>query len=216
METVRNLKVSLVYMDLKVNIIEKADTLFRRYGIRGVTVDDICSDCGISKKTIYKYYKDKHTIANKSIEYHHNNLHLEIQEIIKKSSNSIETFFKISKHFRNSLNDMTPLFIHDLKKYHPDLYKITQEYKERLFEKTLQNVILNGKNEGLIRKEINEIIVSKLRIEMIEIGFNQDVFPLKNYNFRDIQYISFDLFIRGIVTEKGLMNYEQILNQKIK
>ena len=51
---------------------------------------------------------------------------------------------------------------------------------------------------------------------MIEIGFNQDVFPLKNYNFRDIQYISFDLFIRGIVTEKGLMNYEQILNQKIK
>ena len=50
---------------------------------------------------------------------------------------------------------MTPLFIHDLKKYHPDLYKITQEYKERLFEKTLQNVISNGKNEGLIRKEIN-------------------------------------------------------------
>ena len=200
-------------MDLKTNIIIKADNLFRKFGIRGVTVDDICSECGISKKTIYKYYTDKHTIANKSIEFHHDNLYNEIQEIIKRSPNSIETFFRISKHFRNSLNETTPLFVHDLKRYHPDLYKITQEYKEKLFEKTLQNVINSGKSEGFIRSTINEDIVSKLRIEIIEIGFNQDVFPLKKYNFRDIQFISFDLFIRGIVTNKGLLLYEEILNK---
>ena len=48
---------------------------------------------------------------------------------------------------------------------------------------------------------------------MIEAGFNQDVFPLKKYNFRYIQFISFDLFIRGIVTNKGLLLYEKILNK---
>ena len=48
---------------------------------------------------------------------------------------------------------------------------------------------------------------------MIEIGFNQDVFPLKKYDYRDIQLISFDLFLRGIVTTDGLNIYEKILKK---
>ena len=88
---------------------------------------------------------------------------------------------------------------------------MTQEYKEKLFYKTLQNIINTGKEEGLIRDNINEEITSKLRVEMIESGFNQDVFPLKKFDFREIQNISFDLFIRGIVTNSGLSMYEDII-----
>ncbi len=200
-------------MNIKLNIIEKANTLFRTYGFRGVTVDDICKECGISKKTIYNYYSDKQSLANETIKYHYNNLHKEIKEIIDLSDNSIETFFKISSHFRETLNDTTPLFVHDLKKFHPDLYNNHQDYKENLFEKSLQKVLVKGKSEGFIRDDINDTIVSKLRIEMIEIGFNQDVFPLKKYNYRDIQLISFDLFLRGIVTTDGLNVYEKILKK---
>ncbi|MAQ22347.1 MAG: hypothetical protein CMB87_04190 [Flammeovirgaceae bacterium] len=200
-------------MNIKLNIVEKANTLFRTYGFRGVTVDDICKECGISKKTIYNYYSDKQSLANETIKYHYNNLHKEIKAIIDLSDNSIETFFKISSHFRETLNDTTPLFVHDLKKFHPDLYNNHQDYKENLFEKSLQKVLIKGKNEGFIRDDINDTIVSKLRIEMIEIGFNQDVFPLKKYNYRDIQLISFDLFLRGIVTTDGLNVYEKILKK---
>ena len=88
---------------------------------------------------------------------------------------------------------------------------MTQDYKEQLFYKTLQNIINTGKEEGLIRVNINEEITSKLRVEMIESGFNQDVFPLKKFDFREIQNISFDLFIRGIVTKSGLSMYEDII-----
>ena len=88
---------------------------------------------------------------------------------------------------------------------------MTQDYKEKLFYKTLQNIINTGKEEGLIRVNINEEITSKLRVEMIESGFNQDVFPLKKFDFREIQNISFDLFIRGIVTKSGLSMYEDII-----
>ena len=200
-------------MNIKLNIVEKANILFRTYGFRGVTVDDICKECGISKKTIYNYYSDKQSLANETIIYHYNNLHKEIKAIIDLSDNSIETFFKISSHFRETLNDTTPLFVHDLKKFHPELYNNHQDYKENLFEKSIQKVLIKGKDEGFIRDDINDKIVSKLRIEMIEIGFNQDVFPLKKYDYRDIQLISFDLFLRGIVTTDGLNIYEKILKK---
>ncbi len=200
-------------MNIKLNIVEKANTLFRTFGLRGVTVDDICRECGISKKTIYNYYSDKQSLANETIKFHYNNLYKEIKTIIDLSGNSIETFFKISSHFRETLNDTTPLFVHDLKKFHPDLYKNHQDYKEKLFEKSIQKVLKKGKEEGLVRDDINDKIVSKLRIEMIEIGFNQDVFPLIKYDYRDIQLISFDLFLRGVVTSDGLKMYEKILKK---
>ena len=200
-------------MNIKLNIVEKANSLFRTFGIRGVTVDDICRECGISKKTIYNYYSDKQSLANETIKFHYNNLYKEIKTIIDLSGNSIETFFKISSHFRETLNDTTPLFVHDLKKFHPELYKNHQDYKEKLFEKSLQKVLIAGKEEGLIRNDINEKIISKLRIEMIEIGFNQDIFPLKKYDYRDIQLISFDLFLRGVVTSDGLKVYEKFLKK---
>ena len=198
-------------MSTKLNIVKKADSLFRTYGIRSVTVDDICNACGISKKTVYKHYSDKYALANKSLEYHYDHLFKEINSIVKNSSNAIETFFKISMHFRETLNDITPSFVHDLKKFHPELYKIHEKSKEKLFVKTLQNVIKSGKDEGLIRSEINEDIISKLRIEMIESGFNQDVFPQKKYDYMKIQIISFDLFLRGVITSKGLEIYEKTL-----
>ena len=200
-------------MNIKLNILEKANALFRTFGFRGVTVDDICRECGISKKTIYNYYSDKESLANETIKFHYNNLYKEIKKIIDLSINSIETFFKISSHFRETLNDTTPLFVHDLKKFHPELYKNHQDYKEKLFEKSLQKVLIAGKEEGLIRNDINEKIISKLRIEMIEIGFNQDIFPLKKYDYRDIQLISFDLFLRGVVTSDGLKVYEKFLKK---
>ena len=120
-------------MSIKLNIVEKADSLFRTFGIRGVTVDDICKACGISKKTIYKHYSDKYALANKSLEYHYDKLFKEINSIVKNSSNAIETFFKISMHFRETLNDITPSFVHDLKKFHPDLYDDSSKFKRETF-----------------------------------------------------------------------------------
>ena len=46
---------------------------------------------------------------------------------------------------------------------------------------------------------------------MIESGFNQDVFPQKKYDYMKIQIISFDLFLRGVITSKGLEIYEKTL-----
>ena len=44
---------------MEQRIVEKAQELFFRYGLKSVTMDDIASNLGASKKTIYQYFKDK-------------------------------------------------------------------------------------------------------------------------------------------------------------
>jgi len=42
-----------------VNIINKASAMFVEYGIRSVSMDDICQKMGMSKKTLYQYVSNK-------------------------------------------------------------------------------------------------------------------------------------------------------------
>ena len=45
--------------DELLNILRKVLTLYRKFGIRSVTMDDISHELGISKKTLYQYVRDK-------------------------------------------------------------------------------------------------------------------------------------------------------------
>src|ERR1044072_9471927 len=49
--------------NMKERIQQKAEELFKRYGIRSVTMDEIATQLGISKKTIYQFYSDKDTLV---------------------------------------------------------------------------------------------------------------------------------------------------------
>ncbi|MEJ0082885.1 MAG: helix-turn-helix domain-containing protein [Puia sp.] len=46
-------------MENKERILEKATQLFKHYGIRSITMDEIAAQLGISKKTIYQFFTDK-------------------------------------------------------------------------------------------------------------------------------------------------------------
>ena len=53
---------------MQQRIINTAESMFFRFGIRSVTMDDIAKELGISKKTIYHYFTDKDDLVEKVTE----------------------------------------------------------------------------------------------------------------------------------------------------
>lgn len=47
----------------KSRIIAAGDRLFKKFGIRKVTVEEICREAGASKMTFYKYFKNKNELV---------------------------------------------------------------------------------------------------------------------------------------------------------
>jgi TetR/AcrR family transcriptional regulator len=43
-------------------ILEEGWTLFQQKGYRGVTIDELCQRCGITKPTLYYYFQDKENL----------------------------------------------------------------------------------------------------------------------------------------------------------
>ena len=198
-------------MEVQDRIKQKADDLFRRYGIRSVTMDEIAAQLGISKKTIYQFYTDKDQLVDAVTE---DEIKFSQESCIRNaetSSNAIEEIFLVMEFVEIMFRNMNPAMLFDLEKYHPRGYKKFLEHKNRfLFEFIKQN-LERGIAEELYRPEINIELMTRFRLESMMLGFNSEIFPPTRYNLAELQQEMIEHFLYGVTTLKG---YKLILKYK--
>lgn len=200
---------------MRENIIATAENLFIRLGFKRVTMDDIAREMAISKKTIYQYFKDKNEIVCSVTEKFLKREGCEIQAIEENSGNVIEHLVNTSKNLRRHVTSINPGAMYDLKRYFPDGWKIFTHYKEEVFLKSIVKILKQGKDEGYFRADINPEILGIMRMEQIQMSFDENLYPRDRYDFTQVQMQMLEHFVAGILTEKGkelLMEYSKSTN----
>ena len=114
-----------------------------------------------------------------------------------------------TRMMREMMANINPVVFHDLQKYYPRAWNHYTEHKKHFLTVVKENLV-KGIEQGYYRNDLDVEILSRMRIESVELAFNQAVFPHKEFQILDIQITFIDHFIRGIVTEKGLKAYEAI------
>ena len=200
-----------VLTDMRHRIKEKATELFRRYGIRSITMDEIAAQMGVSKKTIYQFFADKDELVEEVI----NDLTQYAQECCtrdrKGARDAVQEMFMAMEFVKEIFNNMNPALLFDMERAHPVAYKKFLEYKTKYLLKLIRENLERGIREELYRNDINIDILSRLRLESMMIAFNQEVFPTGKYNLADIQQHILEHYVFGVASLKG---YKQILKYK--
>lgn len=194
------------------SILQEANTLFMKYGIKSVTMDDISRSLGISKKTVYQYFHDKNEIVNRVATAYLENERRNFEEIQINAENAIDKLYRHSRFLRKSFEKMNPVVLFDLKKYYKDAWQLFLAYKKNIFSKSMIETLREGIEQGYFRKSINPEILITLRMEILELAADGSIFPHDQYDFKEVQLQIFDHFIHGILTEKG----HRLLNNYIK
>ncbi len=194
-------------MEIKERVLNKATEMCFRYGIRSVTMDDIAKELGISKKTIYAHFEDKDEIIFQIMQSEMLKDKCEWDELGKNSKNTIEKMINAQNLMKKSMEGMNPSIFLDIKRFHPRAWGLFQSHKHQFILKTITDDINKGIEEGLFRKNMNVEFMGRYRMEQVEMGFDPEIFPSEKYNMAEIQTTLMDHFIRGILTEKGLNQY---------
>ena len=108
--------------DMKERIQQKAEELFRHYGIRSVTMDEIATQLGISKKTIYQFYSDKDTLVKdifKAITDHNKERCITNKN---ESENAIHEQYLSSDAAQEIFTNMNSAVLFDLNRFHPNVF----------------------------------------------------------------------------------------------
>ena len=195
--------------ELKDKIIEGAQTLFIQYGIRSVSMDDVARALSMSKKTLYQHFSNKNELVTNAVEDYMKGEMAEFSEIQKISNNAIEELFNLSKCMRAHVFKINPSMLYDLQKYHAEAWAIFQRFKNRFLKDQLMDNMNNGIAEGYYRKDIDPRVIAILRLETVQLPFNDQIFPRTEFNFLEVQMQLFDHFVYGILSDKGKELYTE-------
>jgi AcrR family transcriptional regulator len=223
LETLVTQKVSLVLWpiimtetDTKQRIQKAAHDLVMQYGIRSISMDDIAAKLGMSKKTIYLYFKDKDELIEAVVDEVITTNQYACKEDIDRSENAVHEIFLVMDMMAEMLKAMNPSILHDMQKYHPTAFgKFTKHKNEFLFNVCTQN-LERGVKEELYRPEIAVDILCRYRVETMFIPFNPEFQQSLKHNLAKIEEEILMHFLFGLVSQKGYKLIIKYREQKEK
>lgn len=189
--------------DKHIQIISACHQLFLRYGVKSVTMDDIARELGMSKKTLYVYFKDKKDLIMKVVSGYLDYHRAQMDAIFAKKLNAIDELFEIYAKNKSELGEMKAMVLFELRKYYPEAWKKYENFKRSYIPSCVEENLNRGKKEGLYRNNLNSRIIAIAYTNLVNLIFESDQFGEKEFDFKTLYLELFYYHIRGIASEKG-------------
>ena len=195
-------------------LYDKAIELYKRLGIKSVSMDDVARELGISKKTLYQLVANKEELVAKVMEADFEKDKAVFERHQRESRDAIDEFLRNSRYFIREMRQMAPAAIHDLQKYYPATWKFMSETHHAEFGRNLVENIERGMEEGLYRDDLDPTIVSTLYSGMMLMVIDRRVFPALDRPFSEIILHQTKYHFNGIVNQFGRERLEHYLSQE--
>lgn len=201
-------------MDLKkIEILEKATSIFLRFGIKSVTMDDMARELGMSKKTLYNYFNDKNDLVVQIITAKTQYDQFKCDAVKKETPNAIASMIEINSHVAAMMKNVHQSVFYDLKKFHPEAMEILHNHKWKFVKQAILDNIQRGKREGLYRDEINEEITARTYVGATDLISDGEVFTDLDLSSDKIFYEIIKQHLFGLVNESGKEILIELINK---
>jgi TetR/AcrR family transcriptional regulator, cholesterol catabolism regulator len=194
-------------INIKEKIQKGAEDLFMRYGVRSISMDDIARHLSVSKKTLYQHFADKEDIVTLTCRGHLERNAQEFESIRHTAKNALEELAQLSVCLRRNMQDMNPSLLFDLQKYHPKAWGVWLNHKNKFIRESVVRNLKQGIEEGYFRADLDPEVIAAVRLELVQLAFNEEIFPRERFKLPDVQMQIYDHFVFGLLTEKGRKAY---------
>ena len=190
-------------MEIIDKIISASEKLFMTYGLKSISMDDIATSLGISKKTIYKHIISKDTLIRATLLQYLKRDKRIVNQIVTDSENAIASIIEIGRHIINMSRRLKPTLVFDLKKYHKQNWNLIEEHHFDFIQEVIKQNIERGIEEGLYRDNLNPLIIAKLYVGKNLIIADEISFPLSLISPDALMKEHLLYHLYGILSKKG-------------
>jgi AcrR family transcriptional regulator len=196
--------------ELRDRIVEVSMEQFSSKGIKNVTMDNISSLLGISKRTLYEIFPDKETLLVCCMELSEIKAQEYLKTVLESSKNVMEMVLHVYQHTITRFQSLNPSFLQEITKY-PKAYQLYLENREASSERAYQ-FFQDGVNQGLFRSDVNFVIVRALIRGQFNLLLHSDIY--RSYSFLEVLEAIIFTFLRGICTDKGAQILDDFIEER--
>jgi AcrR family transcriptional regulator len=149
---------------VRARIVAAARHHFLSHGFRGVTMDDLARELGMSKKTFYAHFTSKLALVEAVIRDKADRVEADLGRIAASTSQDfLRTLHDLLACMQGHTGEVQPPFVRDLRREAPALFKIIEERRRKLIQRHFGSLFERGRQLGKVRKDVPaDLIVAVL------------------------------------------------------
>jgi AcrR family transcriptional regulator len=191
--------------DLRAKILKTAGELFFKFGIRSVSIDDICNELHISKKTFYTVFKQKDELVVELLDAMSQKKEKDYRAALGSTLNVLDLLMQSFKKLHNHSMEKHLAFGYDLEKFYPELWHERQMMLKEMDLKYMAQMLRLGIEQGMCREDINIDATAVLLANLIP-NVLKDLMQVSMNTTQRIDFV-LDMIVRMICNEQGMEYY---------
>ncbi|MGO9481131.1 MAG: TetR/AcrR family transcriptional regulator [Candidatus Kryptoniota bacterium] len=193
--------------EVRERIISFAREHFLHEGFSKVTLDEIATELGMSKKTLYKHFKDKEDLLRAGIEENLKNAARGIDAITASDDTFAEKLAKIMMLIGKQMSRLSRGAMLDMQKFTPELWRQIEAFRrEQIFNK-IGRMMVQAREEKVFRSHVNEQILTLMIINCVQGILNPDILSQNSFSAEEAFRIIFRTIFEGALTDDARKNF---------
>ncbi len=185
----------------KEKILNAAEKRMLKFGYRKVTMDELATDLGMSKNTIYKHFTGKEEIAAHLIKRLQQRINSGLSHIEDTERDSLKVFSSSILLLRKQLGPWFEQFFHELPSELPVLWEEFLRYRnEKILD--IRTFVVKGIKKGVLR-DINASIAVQAYLGAVKAVMEPKFLEQEKLTFEQALGEVLDMWARGILKKTG-------------
>lgn len=183
-------------------IVESAKDLFSRYGIKRVSVEEICKTANVSKMTFYKHFPNKTELAKYILSNFINEGLERYNEILSTDKPFYQKMKEIAQYKFELIRKLNEEFISEfIHSDNPEIQKFINQKRTESMTYTIK-MYTDAQKNGEIRPEIKPQFIEYMLNIMAKISEDKNLTGLYP-NMEEFTRELFNFFLFGIISKEG-------------
>lgn len=160
---------------VRVRIVDGAGRRFFAHGFRGVTMDDLAEELGMSKRTLYSRFDTKLQLLDSVIEDKFRRVREEMSGILAAGQDFPETLRQYLACLQRQTAEIQPPFARDMRQEGPEVFQKVERLRREAIQEFFGELMRQGRRAGFIRKDVPAQVI----IEILLAGVQAIVNPAR-------------------------------------
>lgn len=134
---------------VRIRILAMAEERFMNHGFSRITMDDLATELGMSKKTLYAHFASKTEVLEAMLQRRFDDIQQGMLRIIDDSTLDFQTkSIALVKYISMRVGDVKPVFMYDLQRHAPEAFKMIHNFRANIIPEVFGRLFEEGRRSG--------------------------------------------------------------------